>query len=70
MLDTLLEAEISRQIDEKGIQEEVATFIIAGFDSTMTSISMALFSLALNPDIQQRLYDEICGIYGMKRSSI
>lgn len=70
MLDTLLEAELGQQIDEEGIQEEVDTFIIAGFESTMTTISFALSLLALHPDAQQKLCDEICDFYGMKRSSI
>lgn len=60
MLDTLLHAEQDgNQIDAKGIQEEVDTFVFEGFDTTMTAITFILFMIANHSEVQQRLYEEI-----------
>ncbi|CAG2109409.1 unnamed protein product [Medioppia subpectinata] len=34
-------------------------FITAGFDSTANALAFMCYELALNPDVQQRLYDEV-----------
>ena len=34
-------------------------FLLAGFDTTSTAITMAAYSLAMHPDIQERLHSEI-----------
>lgn len=62
MLDTLLIAEQNQQIDAAGIQEEVETFILGGFDTTMTVITFTLFAIANNKDVQSRLYEEIASM--------
>lgn len=56
MLDTLLLAEREQQIDAKGINDEVNTFVFEGFDTTMTAITFTLFMLAHHQEIQQRLF--------------
>lgn len=64
MLDTLLEAEKNHEIDTRGIYDEVATFLTAGYDTTKTAIMYLLFVIAQYPDIQDKVYDEVSTIYG------
>ncbi len=39
-------------------------FFIAGYDTTATSIAFLLYNLALNPDVQEELHDEIVNLAG------
>lgn len=38
---------------------QVALFYLAGFDTTASAIAYTLFELSRNPDLMQRLHDEI-----------
>uniref|UniRef100_A0A1B0DL32 Uncharacterized protein n=1 Tax=Phlebotomus papatasi TaxID=29031 RepID=A0A1B0DL32_PHLPP len=69
MLDTLLLAEKNNQIDLEGIREEVDTFTFEGHDTTASAINMILFSLAENPDIQEKVYEEIMEIIQRKNGN-
>ena len=39
-------------------------FFIAGYDTTATSISFFLYNLTINPEIQEKLHEEIMEIAG------
>lgn len=45
------------QIDE--IKDEVATFLFAGYDTTSSAISWAVYNLAMHPDLQEKCRDEV-----------
>lgn len=62
MLDTLLAAEAKQQIDEEGIREEVDTFMFEGHDTTSAALIFTLLLVALHPEVQERLYEEILHI--------
>ena len=36
-----------------------AMFFLAGYDTTATAIAFLMYLLALNPEMQQKLYEEI-----------
>lgn len=38
---------------------QLVLFLLAGFDTTATTLTNIVFLLALNPEVQSRLYDEI-----------
>jgi len=38
-------------------------FFLAGFDASSITMSYAMYELAVNPKIQEKLYDEIRTIY-------
>ncbi|XP_035211833.1 cytochrome P450 4C1-like isoform X2 [Stegodyphus dumicola] len=46
------------------IQDEVINFIFAGYDTTSTALSWALYLLGLHSDIQDRVYQELYSIFG------
>ena len=59
MLDTLLEAESTNNIDEKGILDEVLTFVFEGFDTTSMGLLFSALLIATHTDIQDKIYKEI-----------
>ncbi|KFM75827.1 Cytochrome P450 4C1, partial [Stegodyphus mimosarum] len=46
------------------IQDEVINFIFAGYDTTSSALSWALYLLGLHSDIQGRVYQELYSIFG------
>ncbi|CAF0819677.1 unnamed protein product [Didymodactylos carnosus] len=62
-LDTLLTKMHEERLTMDDIQEEVDTFMFEGHDTTAAALSFALFLIALHPDVQQKLYNEIDQIF-------
>src|ERR1700733_9205048 len=46
-------------LDENEILAIAVGFFIAGYDATASTLSFCLYSLALNPEIQEKLYQEL-----------
>lgn len=65
LLDTLFAAQRENQIDENGIQEEVDTFVFAGYDTVSAAIVHSLLVLANYREVQKTLYDHIQEALGM-----
>lgn len=42
------------------IRDEIKTFVMAGHETTSSWIYLALYAMAIHPDVQDRLYEEIC----------
>ncbi|XP_018562121.1 cytochrome P450 4C1 [Anoplophora glabripennis] len=60
MLDILLNAKISSgSIDDKGIQDEVNTFMFEGHDTTSMALCFTLMELASHKDVQESILQEI-----------
>ncbi|KAJ3659328.1 hypothetical protein Zmor_011019 [Zophobas morio] len=65
MLDLLLKTKNEEKtIDEKGICEEVDTFMFEGHDTTATALSFALMLIACNKNVQDLIVEEIEAVTG------
>src|SRR5690606_34922847 len=49
----------SKYLSEEEIMAQAMVFFLAGYETTASTLSYTLFELAKNPDIQERLYQEI-----------
>ncbi|XP_070502406.1 probable cytochrome P450 9f2 [Chironomus tepperi] len=52
-------SKVSRQWEELDLAAQCFIFFLAGFDTVAQTMSFVAYELACNPDIQQRLYEEI-----------
>jgi len=48
-----------KTLSENEILAQALVFFLAGYETTATTLSFCTYELALNPDIQQKLYEEI-----------
>ncbi|UMM36661.1 hypothetical protein L5515_008724 [Caenorhabditis briggsae] len=65
-LDLMLSTKESNGLTEEELRNEVDTFMFGGHDTTTTSCSWMVWSLAHHQDIQQKVHEEIvsnCGDY-------
>ncbi|KFB40666.1 AGAP001861-PA-like protein [Anopheles sinensis] len=64
-LDLLLNVTVEgKPLSNLDIREEVDTFMFEGHDTTTSGISFTIYELARNPDVQERVYEEIVAILG------
>ncbi|KAF5288532.1 hypothetical protein FQA39_LY15400 [Lamprigera yunnana] len=50
---------VLNEFTDEDITAQVITFFIAGFETISTALCYLTYYLAINPDVQKRLYDEI-----------
>jgi cytochrome P450 len=53
------EAEIPRKVSDVFILDQVKTFLFAGHETTATYLIMALFELARNPELQDKIHRDL-----------
>ncbi|GAB0087945.1 Cytochrome P450 [Sergentomyia squamirostris] len=64
-LDLLLKATVDgKPLSDADIREEVDTFMFEGHDTTTSGISLTLYHLSQQQDIQERVYEELKQIFG------
>ncbi|CAF3403743.1 unnamed protein product [Rotaria sp. Silwood1] len=63
-LDLLLKQMHDEQLTLADIQEEVDTFMFEGHDTTAAAMNFTCFMIALHPEVQQKLHEEIDKVFG------
>lgn len=53
-----------RALTDEEICHELVLFMLAGHDTTSTTLTYALWALGRHPDLQQRVYDEVAALGG------
>ncbi|XP_035228284.1 cytochrome P450 4C1-like [Stegodyphus dumicola] len=53
----------------KDVQDEVDTFMFAGHDTSTILVNWVLYLLGLYPDIQDKVYQEQCSIFGNNKTA-
>ncbi|KAH0949994.1 hypothetical protein HN011_009807 [Eciton burchellii] len=59
MMDDRNKKEAGRELSILDMTSQVFIFFLAGFDSSSTGMSFTMYELAVNPDIQRKLQNEI-----------
>ncbi|KAM7348492.1 cytochrome P450 4d1 isoform 3-T3 [Cochliomyia hominivorax] len=68
-LDILLQSEIDgKPLTNLDIREEVDTFMFEGHDTTSSAITFCFYNLALNPQCQQKCFEEIIQVFGKDKN--
>ncbi|KFB40893.1 AGAP002417-PA-like protein [Anopheles sinensis] len=61
LLDILLRSDLTgRQFTDHEVYSQVNNFMFAGHDTTSSAITFILYACAKFPEVQQRVYEEIC----------
>ncbi|KAK4878930.1 hypothetical protein RN001_007076 [Aquatica leii] len=69
-LDTLLQSQTEcSTLTDKEIRDEVITFMLAGYETIASTLSYVLYSLAQNPDVQNKVVDELKLIFGNEKNT-
>ena len=52
------------------IKMNMVLFMLAGYETTSTTLSYCTFVLAKHPEEQQKLYDEISSVFNIENNAI
>jgi cytochrome P450 len=63
----LLSLLTAKGVDERQVRDEIATFIIAGFETTAITLTWILYVLSQHPDAERRLYEEASAVLGDRK---
>lgn len=63
LIDQLLELFFTGKLDDKIIRDQVETIVIAGNETTALSLSYITLLLAMYPDVQEKVYDEVHSVF-------
>lgn len=68
LINILLQSSIDgKPLSNLDIREEVDTFMFAGHDTVSSASSFTLFNIAKYPEIQQKVFVEMCQVFGDDR---
>lgn len=63
LIDQLFDLLFAGKIDEQTAIEEIETILIAGNETSALTVSYTILALAMHPDMQERLFEELCIAY-------
>uniref|UniRef100_A0A0N5BPV6 Cytochrome P450 n=1 Tax=Strongyloides papillosus TaxID=174720 RepID=A0A0N5BPV6_STREA len=69
-LSNLLQFKQENKWTDEDMREEVETFMFAGHDTTSSLVSFLWWALVCHQDIQEKVYEGICGVFGEKERDV
>nr|UOU03266.1 cytochrome P450 3045C6-2 [Brachionus rubens] len=63
-------SELSRKLTMKEIEANLVLFMLAGYETTSTTLSYASYILSIHPEEQVKLYEEITSQFGTDKRAI
>lgn len=63
ILQQMIEAGDSDKLNDGEVAAQAILFLTAGYETTANTLAYATYLLATNPEVQQRLYHEISGVF-------
>ncbi|GIX78192.1 cytochrome P450 4V2 [Caerostris darwini] len=64
LLEVLLKLHIEdKALDEKGVRQEVDTFMVAGHDTAAAAVKWALYLIGLHPEVQAKIHQEVDSLF-------
>lgn len=63
LIEHLLGSYFAGQCSEKVVKEQLETVLIAGSDTSALTVSFTVLMLAMHPEIQNRLFEELRTVY-------
>lgn len=69
-LMTASQSEAGYEMTLEQVRDEVATFLLAGHETTATTMAWVWYLLTVHPEWQERLYEEVHGVTGGRRLTI
>lgn len=63
LIDQLLLLYFTGKLDEKIIRDQIETIVIAGNETTALSLAYIILLLAMHPDVQDKVYDELHSVF-------
>ena len=63
LIDQLLELYFTGKLDDKIIRDQVETIVIAGNETTALSLSYITLLLAMYPDVQEKVFEELRSVF-------
>lgn len=70
LIDQLFELHFSGKLDDKIIRDQVETIVIAGNETTALSLSYIILLLAMNPSVQEKVYDELHMVFESQNEEV
>lgn len=70
LIDQLLELNFTGKLDDKIIRDQIETIVIAGNETTALSLSYIILLLAMYPDAQEKLYDELHSVFDIQDEEV
>jgi len=73
LLYTLMEAQDQeagiKQMSDIQLRDEVMTIFLAGHETTANALTWTFYLLSQHPDVERRLYEELCSVLGDKNNN-
>lgn len=70
VIDKLLKLCADGEFDEDLAKEQIETILVAGNDTTTVAVSFAFLMLAMHPEIQEQVYQELKSVFAQQNEDV